>query len=565
MWHLKISKIKNMYTPPADYVWIGGLSFLFMVLFLGDTRALSLPDEGRYVGIAVEMLRTNDWVVPRLNGVQYLYKPPLFYWLNALSIAVFDNVVWASRFVPMFISWCTILMTLWFGRRFFDRAVGNMSAVFLSLSFIWYIGGRSVNLDLAVAGFMVMGFYMYFSALYETDYRRQGRFAYAMYIFVALSVLTKGFMGIILTGGVFFLHILITNNWRRLVQMRLIRGILLAVVLVLPWHILMYNANPEWFDFYVVREHFSRFLTTVHNRSGPWWYFIPFLAMGLMPYGAYVVQPLLRWRFAWKNRIQDKGLSIFLLIWVWTILLFFSVSSSKLPLYVLPIIPPMCILSAQFMVDAIRGYHHRCVSISAFVYMVFTFSLGVYVIYIVIDPTIIDGKDVKNVHMIIRDVAFLIWAVGVALILHGLVHFILFRKRQVLMAIIISGFLYIPVVLLINPIVGVTNIKSTQDITTFLQRQHQGEEIILWQFYEDVPIFVKGLVSVVDYGGESQYFLGYEDVSNRYYNRQEFTRRWLGDDKKYLILNKYTHMQYMQNLPYTIVAESHLYYLLQNK
>ncbi len=554
-----------MKTAYWDYVYIGGLSFLFMVLFLGDSRALSLPDEGRYVGIAVEMLRNNDWVVPRLNGVQYLYKPPLFYWLNALSIALFDNVVWASRFVPMFISWSTIMMTLWFGRRFFNRTVGNVAAVFLSLSFMWYVGGRSINLDMTVAAFMVMAFYMYFSAVYEKNPSRQAVFAYAMYIFIAAAVLTKGFMGIVLTGGVFFVHVLCTNGWKSLLKMRLISGIILVLVLVLPWHILMYQANPQWFDFYIIREHFSRFFTTVHNRYQPWWYFIPYLAIGLMPYGAYVVQPLLRWRLAWAETTQGNSVRLYLLIWVWGILLFFSVSSSKLPLYVLPILPAICILSAQFVYDALQGKHYRCISISAGVYMIFTAIIGGYSIYIAFDPTVVAERDVTGVHSAIKQVAPLIFAVGLALMLHGSIHFIAFRKRQVLRAIVLCGIVYTPVAILINSIVGATNKKSTADITAVLQQQYRGEEIILWRFYEDVPVFMNTWVSVVDYSGESQYFMDYEDISDRYYTRTEFKNRWLGSDKKYLILNKYTHMPFMQDFPYKVVAESHLYYLLTNK
>lgn len=548
-----------------DYISIGLLSALFIGLFLGDTRGLSIPDEGRYVGIAVEMLRTNDWIVPRLNGVQYLYKPPLFYWLNTLSLMVFDNVIWASRFVPAFLSWCTVIMTLWFTRQFFNRTVANISAGFLGLSFIWYIGGRSVNLDLAVASFMVMGCYMYFMAYSEKNRTRQSVYAYAMYIFIALAVLTKGFVGAVLTGGIFFIHIITTKGWKTLLKLRLISGILLAVTIVLPWHILMYQANPEWFDFYIVREHFARFFTAVHNRYEPWWYFIPFLAIGLMPYGAYVVQPLLRWRCAWAEKNTGNSMRLFLLIWVWFILLFFSASASKLPLYILPIIPPICILSAQFMGEVIQGKHRRCVSISAFLYMIFVGALGLYVLYIAYNPTSIPEKDVRGVQTVIASISPLIIGVGIAFILHGLVHFILYKKHAPLYALVLAGVLYIPSAILINPIIGATNKKSTADIVQVLQSDYNGEEIILSQFYEDVPVFTNSVVSVVNYSGESQYFIHYEDLSNRYYNTAEFNNRWLSGTKKYMILHKYNHMDYIKHMPYTILAESHLYYLVTNQ
>lgn len=548
----------------SDYIWIGTLSFVFLMMFLADGRMLSIPDEGRYVGIAVEMARTGDVVVPRLNGVQYLYKPPLFYWINALSISVFDNIVWASRLVPMLLAWITIMATVWFGKTFFNRATGIWAGVFLTTSCMWYVGSRSVNLDLAVASFIVLALYFYFAGLYEHNTRKQGVYAYVMYACVAGAVLTKGLVGLVLCGGVFFLHTVCTNGWKNLLKMRLITGIGLFLILVLPWHIFMYMANPEWFDFYIIREHFERFFTKVHGRYQPFWYFVPLLAVGLMPFGAFVVQPLLRFKTAWQNRMGKQGVEFFILIWVWLIVLFFSVSSSKLPLYVLPVVPPICIVAAQFLQDALRGNHKVCLSWSTGAYALFTIGVGLYAFVVVYMPNIIPEKDIPNITAVVQGLRPLIFILGFACMTHGLVQYIAVRKGVLRWGMMASVVLYIPVLLLINPIVSAVNKKSTYEVIKPLQHDHTGEEIILSRFLGDVPAYLNQHVSVVNYNGELIHFMDYEDVSDRHYDTQEFQRRWQSRDKKFLIVHKYADMNILHGMPYTKVAESHLYMLLTN-
>ena len=518
-----------------DYFIVAVLSAMVFYSFLG-VRTLSVPDEGRYVSIALEMLRTGDWTVPRLNGVQYLYKPPLFYWLNAISLSLVDNIMVASRLVPATIGWITVLFTYGVAKRFYNKDVAMYSALFLSLSLIWYVGGRSVNLDLAVAGFTVWAMFCYILGFDEKCRYKRNIYLYAMYIFSAMAVLTKGFMGIVIPGAVFFLHIALTNNWRVLSRLNIPTGIILFFIIIMPWHIMMNIANSEWFDFYIIREHFLRFFTKVHARYAPMWYFIPILALGIMPFGAFVMQPLLQIKKYWNNRFKNSAIDLYLWLWFVFTFAFFSVSSSKLPLYILPIIPALAILVARFMVSYIKGEHGRCVKISSVLYFVFTGILGGAFLLFQIFPGLV--PDTENASLA-EDLAVMgkpLWFFAGGLFFHSLVSTVCVYMDKRRSAIILAGLLYLPVIFSLNYIVQNVNEKSSYELVQVLKEHRvDNAEVATKIFVEDLPAYLNENISVINYSGESRYFLHYEDISNRYYDNTEFSRRWNSDKKMFLI------------------------------
>ena len=545
-----------------DYFIVAVLSAIVFYSFLG-VRTLSIPDEGRYVSIALEMLRTGDWTVPRLNGVQYLYKPPLFYWLNAISLSLVDNIMVASRLVPAIIGWITVLFTYGVAKRFYTKDVAMYSALFMSLSFIWYVGSRSVNLDLAVAGFTAWVMFSYILGFDETCRYKRNIYLYAMYIFSAMAVLTKGFMGIVIPGAVFFLHIALTNNWRALLRLNIPTGIILFFIIIMPWHIMMNGANSEWFDFYIIREHFLRFFTKVHSRYAPMWYFIPIMALGVMPFGAFVMQPLLQIKKYWNNRLKDSGIDLYLWIWFVFIFVFFSVSSSKLPLYILPIIPALAIMVARFMVSYINGNHDRCVKISSVFYFLFAGGVGGVLLLFQMFPVFVPETDNASLPEDFVTMGKPLWLCAGGLFFHSLISTVCAYMGKRRSAIIVAGLLYLPVIFSLNFIAQDINEKSTYDLVQVL-KEHRTDnaEVATKIFIEDLPAYLNENISVINYSGESNYFLHYEDISNRYYDSAEFSRRWNSDKKMFLI----TYNQGTKNwVEGKILLRNKMYILRTNK
>jgi len=323
---------------------------LFFALFLGS-RPLSVPDEGRYVEIPREMVVSGDWLTPRLNGVKYFEKPPLFYWTEAFLVRLFGLSEWSVRMGPALFALFGCLAVYYAGARLYGRRAGILSAVVLATSVLYYALSRLISLDMPVSVLLTVSLLSFLLGTREPAGNSRRLFFWGFYAFAALATLTKGLIGIVFPGMIIFSWMLIAGEWRTLRTMHLASGLALFLLIAAPWHLLAGRANPEFFDFYFVREHFQRYLTKVHHHYKPFWFFIPIVVGGFLPWSAFLFQAV---RHAlpdsWADRKQNKE-AIFLLLWAGLILLFFSASSSKLIPYVLPVLPPLALLVGKYLAD----------------------------------------------------------------------------------------------------------------------------------------------------------------------------------------------------------------------
>ncbi|GHB97688.1 glycosyltransferase family 39 protein [Cerasicoccus arenae] len=326
------------------------LALFFGVLFFGTTwvRPLGNPDEGRYSEIPREMVDGGDWILPRLNGVLYFYKPPLPYWLHASAITVGGHSLWVLRFWPAAISLLGVLGTYLAARHFYGRLAGVFGALILGTSLLFFGLSQVITLDPFVSVFMTLGLYAYLVGLYAPPGNvRRWLFA-GFYTGISLAVMSKGFMAIAIPGAIIFLWFLVLNEWRRLRDLHLVMGAVIFLIIVGPWHLAAALANPNWFDFYVIHEHFDRYLHDVSDRTQPFWYFLVLLPIGLLPWTIFLPQTLIDVVKSWGER-RERPASWFLLIWAAFVVVFFSLSQSKLPTYILPAMPPLAILMGRYV------------------------------------------------------------------------------------------------------------------------------------------------------------------------------------------------------------------------
>lgn len=319
--------------------------------FLGKFPLME-PDEGRYSEIPREMLERGDFVTPMLNYVKYFEKPPLHYWLNALSMSIFGETEFATRFPGALCGLLTVLFTYHVGRKLFGRREGLMAALILGSSTGFLMQGRMNLTDMTLTFCMSVSIGCFLLAS-RTDERNKGLYYYLFYLFAALAVLAKGLIGVVLPGGVIFLYLLICRRWALLKEMRLLTGILLFLAVAAPWFVLVSQRNPEFVQFFFIHEHFQRFLTKTHGRYQPIWYFIPILLLTMLPWSFFVPQALMR---AWKERKEKDGdVLVYLILWAGFIFLFFSKSNSKLIPYILPVFAPLALLVGLLFNRALDG------------------------------------------------------------------------------------------------------------------------------------------------------------------------------------------------------------------
>ena len=330
------------------------LALLLAAVWLGtlDMRKLVRPDEGRYAEIPREMVATGDWLTPRLNAIKYFEKPPLQYWATATAYTLFGEHHWTARLWPALSGLLCVLLIYFAGRRLFGEVTGFYAALILASSPGFIMVAQINTLDMGLTLFMTATLLCFLLGLTDTA-RKNSPWILAAWASAALAVLSKGLIGFVLPAAVIGAYVLLHRDWRLLARLRWGWGLAIFFAIAAPWFVLVQQANPEFFDFFFIHEHLARFTSKVHRRQGGWWYFLPVLVFGLLPWIMHLPRALMRgWR---DTQSRDTGTFRplrFLALWAVLIFLFFSASGSKLPSYILPVFPALALLIAHALTTA---------------------------------------------------------------------------------------------------------------------------------------------------------------------------------------------------------------------
>jgi 4-amino-4-deoxy-L-arabinose transferase-like glycosyltransferase len=316
-------------------------------------RPLFNPDEGRYAEIPREMLAGGDWVIPHLNGLAYIEKPPLQYWATAIAYKVFGLHEWSARLWTGLTAWLTVAIVYFAGRRLWGRDTGWRAAVIYASAILPLVLGHLLTLDMALSFFMAATVL----AIAVAQRLRQSATAsdgwmLAAWIMAACALLSKGLVGVVLPGAVWVLYTLWQRDFSAWRHLNFRAGLPAFLLIALPWHVLAQLRHSDFFDFYIVREHFLRFTTRIADRYEPWWFFIPVLLAGVLPWWPQLLRAL----GSYRRTARAGSFDARRLLWLWVVFVFvfFSVSDSKLMPYILPILPAIALLAAQAPEPAAR-------------------------------------------------------------------------------------------------------------------------------------------------------------------------------------------------------------------
>jgi 4-amino-4-deoxy-L-arabinose transferase-like glycosyltransferase len=334
-------------------VWAIFIVFSIVWFYTLVPRTLVPSDEGRYAEMAREMVVTGDWITPRLNGIKYFEKPPLQTWMNALTFEAFGFGEWQARLWTGLSGFIGVLLVAYTGRRMFNQRVGFYAGTVLATSFLWSAASHFNTLDMGLSAMMTLALCSLLLAQRDQATPRERRnWMLACWAGMALAVLSKGLIGIVLPGAVLVLYTFSSRDWAIWKRLHLGWGLLLFFAITVPWFVLVSLKNPEFPRFFFIHEHFERFTSKVHHRTGPIWYFIPILLLGMLPWLGVLAQSF------WRARREPAGMQFkprrLLLIWAGFIFFFFSISGSKLPSYIIPICPALALLVACYLQNASR-------------------------------------------------------------------------------------------------------------------------------------------------------------------------------------------------------------------
>jgi len=333
----------------TDVLLLAGFcAFLF---FYGNGQfGLIGADEPRYAQVAREMLDRRDWITPTLGGDPWLEKPPLYYWQAMLVYSVLGVSDVAAR-VPSAIDATLLVIAIYlFFRRF--RPGAELDAALIAASCAGIIGyARAASMDMALAATFSIAMLTWWA------WRKTNRRLYLAlsYFFLALGMLAKGPVAPFLAAVILMLFAAVSKEWRRVLKTFWLPGILLFCVVALPWYFAVQLHNPEFFREFILEHNLARFSSDLYHHRQPFWYYVPVTLLALVPWTVFVIAALIqRTRLWWKERNFPEPdvqlqFGVFAICWFIVPVIFFSVSQSKLPGYILPAIPAGAALLADYL------------------------------------------------------------------------------------------------------------------------------------------------------------------------------------------------------------------------
>ncbi|HEY5229189.1 MAG TPA: glycosyltransferase family 39 protein [Opitutaceae bacterium] len=561
---------------PAQAPW--GRDLVLLTLLFGALLAWKLgsaplanPDEGRYAEVPREMLATNDWVTPRLDGVPYFEKPPLVYWSVALCEKVLGPSEWSLRLTPSLFALGGILATYGAARRLYGRHAGIWSAVVLGTSLLYIALSRLLLLDMAVSVLMSATLFCFILAVREPAGARRRWLYYGLYASAALATLSKGLIGFLLTGAVMFLWLVLLGQWKRLRPMHLPTGIILFLAIAAPWHVLAAQRNPGWAHFYIIYEHWQRFTETGHARTAPFWFFVPIVLLGLFPWTGFL------WHACrdalgggWARR-RVNAEAWFLVIWAGFIFLFFSKSESKLIPYILPVFPPLAVLIGRWLAQTLPladAYDRMKPGLRVFGFLCGLLAAALCVV--VLKPGLIHGADAAAA---LKPYAFIIAAF---LCIGGLRALVprggggSERAKGAVIAMTVTLVAMMGILAIARTTIQETTKPGTRELAEVARTLiAPGEKVYHYHnYFQDFPYYSGREVGLVKYRDELELqFLDPAELKERFIGDEEFRREWDGPARVYAVarIRDTAELFTQPGFKYHILAAGPGHYLFSNQ
>ncbi|MCX5809049.1 MAG: glycosyltransferase family 39 protein [Proteobacteria bacterium] len=516
-------------------------SYVFFFYGMGE-YSLKEPDEGRYAEIPREMIELNDYTVPHLNYVRYFEKPPLFYWTVAASYKLFGVNEWSFRFANAFSAFLCMLSLYIFVRRWFGERAAFLSSIVLISSFGFFSMARIVTIDMFFTLWLSLSLFCFLGYYKE----KKPLFIYFFYVFLAFATLSKGIVAIILLIVTIIIFLLIEKKTSFVKEMRIIKGIIIYGVIVLPWFIAISLKESEFFYFFVIDQHFLRFFTAKHKRTGSLFYFLPVLIGGMFPWSILIPRSIIN---LWKK----SEIRLFL-IWSGIVLLFFSVSKSKLPPYILPVFPPLAIVIGCFFDDIWDRVAEITLEAAIYIIIFILFAIAPFLFW---NTTVIGW-----ISQISTEAIYVFQSLKVVLIcvsiLSTIIVFALSFRRFITYAsffLILSSFsfLFVSLLMVLN-IKTIDSLNSTKGLSNTINRNiREGDLLINYGAYDQtLPFYTRRNVVIAAYNGELEMGSKYEDAKHIFISEDDFIKLLKSEKRVFSVLKTKRLKRLTEKIPENI-------------
>lgn len=371
---------------------------------------------------------------------------------------------------------------------------------------------------------------------------------YLAWIAAALGMLSKGLEAVVLPGLVFIIYTLITRDWKRWKQLHVYGGIIVFVVIAAPWYLLVSLHNPGFAYHFFIFEHFYRFLTPEAHRPGAWWYFIPIVLFGLLPWWPQFTRSVVNLFRRAHIQTQSGQFNHRVFLWTWCIVvfLFFSFSSSKLASYVLPIFPALALLVGYELAQMRRSD----LLINALLCM----ALAILALWLA--PLLQGAGSHVTLDMY---KAFLPWLLGgcaVLLIVAIAAFFTAYFRHAAAATLLLAAALFVATQIVTTGAQAFSPVYSGHSLAQQM-RAYNRPDVPLYslnEYQQSLPFYLQRTMTLVAYQGELYY--GIERAPGQWLpSLADFTARWQADPQALAVMPAATYEQLLkQGLPMQIIG-----------
>ncbi|MFS2223568.1 lipid IV(A) 4-amino-4-deoxy-L-arabinosyltransferase [Pantoea sp. B65] len=501
------------------------LLFTLYYLLPLEFRHLWQPDETRYAEISREMLVSGNWIVPHFLDLRYFEKPVAGYWINNLSQLLFGHNNFSVRFGSVFSITLTACMVYWLAWRLWhERKTALIAAVIFLTSFLVYGIGTYSVLDPMITLWLTAAMCSFWLAAQATSVRHKVLAYLLLGVTCGMGFMTKGFLALAVPVLGVLPWVIRQRRWKEVLLCGPL-AILSAVLISLPWALAIAQREPDFWHYFFWVEHIQRFAEDNAQHKAPFWYYLPVLLAGSLPWLALLPGAL--WR-GWQQKTEESG-SFYLLGWVVMPLLFFSIAKGKLPTYILPCFAPLAVLMAGYARQLAVSGSSRVLRINGWINLLFG-VICVLVVLVALAPwgisthSLYDDHEVKKV--ILACAAFLFWALSGA-----------FSLRQPLQRWLAAALCPLGVALTVGSAMPqqIMDAKQPQDFIASVRDNISGSRYVL----ADSPGVAAAVgwelkrsdIMLYEEKGELTWGLDYPDAQQRFVGGDAFAG-WLAEHRR---------------------------------
>ena len=533
-------------------VVIIGIFILLYILPLG-IRPIIIPDESRYAEIPREMIASGDWIVPRLNGLRYFEKPVMGYWLNALSIKLFGENAFAVRFPSAAATGLSAFMVFLLIRRFSGEiAAATLAALIFLTSFIVFGIGTFNILDSMLAVFVTASMTSFFFAHDTDSLKKKKKNVYLLLfgIFCGIAFLTKGFLAFAIPVVAIVPFMIWEGRFKELFTICWL-PIIAAVLVVIPWAVMVHFKAPDFWNFFVWNEHIKRFVSSGAQHHESFWYYVYLFPAAALPWSFLFPSAILGLK---KTGIK-ASITRYAICWFFFPFLFFSVAKGKILTYILPCFPPFAMLMSIGLKKYFETGGRKLFSVAVWFLALLAMIIAVALIVV----QIVGVNGFKPYDQTWK------WGLGFfgfmvfAFLLISAVRASSSKAKLILVGcaplLVLFGSSFImPDLTLEHKAPGALLLKNAHKIRTdtVLVSDEDPMGAVCWFYKRDDVYLLEG-------GGEVSYGLNYEDAKYRSLNLEKFKdliNKTAGKEGVVLVAKSKKYTQWKQRLPKPVYEDS---------